>query len=250
MSEEMFYITNRYAMVEEATLDTRERKKELGHMDQPSSSKDHDKKRKADHSVNAVEWPHLHKEYHPKLGEFKGFLDHICIFHPQGKHKTRYCDQLQCFADEILKTAKMPHKRRSPRIPRATSPKLTKRTTTSLVAPTCMSPKGSKNSQPERSWRSNLPPTSTLDGSRSHYFRSRYPLVIYPIVKDVRLNRVLIDGGSFINILFLKTFDQMGLSRSLLHTSWAPFLAIVLGAAATPICQISLPVTFGTRENF
>jgi hypothetical protein len=24
----------------------------------------------------------------PRSGEFEGFLYHICIFHPQGKHKT------------------------------------------------------------------------------------------------------------------------------------------------------------------
>jgi hypothetical protein len=42
----------------------------------------------------------------------------------------------------------------------------------------------------------------------------------------------------------------MGLSRSLLYPSRAPFYGIVPGAAATPIGQISLPVTFRTWENF
>jgi hypothetical protein len=46
-----------------------------------------------------------------------------------------------------------------------------------------------------------------------------YPLIVSPIIKDVKLNRVLVDGGSSLNILFLKTFNQMGLSRSLLHPS-------------------------------
>jgi hypothetical protein len=78
----------------------------------------------------------------------------------------------------------------------------------------------------------------------------RYPLIVIHIVKDVKLNRVLVDGGSSMNILFLNAFDQMGLSRSLLCPSWAPFHGIVPGATTTPICQISLPVTFGTRENF
>jgi hypothetical protein len=55
-SEAMFAIANKYALAEVVTLDTREQKKEeSGHTDQPSSSKGHDKKRKADHSVNAVE---------------------------------------------------------------------------------------------------------------------------------------------------------------------------------------------------
>jgi hypothetical protein len=57
MSEAMFTITNKYALAEEATLDTREKKEESGHTDQSSSSKGHDKKRKADHSINAVERP-------------------------------------------------------------------------------------------------------------------------------------------------------------------------------------------------
>jgi hypothetical protein len=51
----MFSITNRYALAEEVTLDTREKKKESGHPDRPSSSKGHNRKRKPDHSVNAVE---------------------------------------------------------------------------------------------------------------------------------------------------------------------------------------------------
>jgi hypothetical protein len=42
----------------------------------------------------------------------------------------------------------------------------------------------------------------------------------------------------------------MGLSRSLLCPSRAPFHCIVPGAAATPVSQIILPVTFRTWENF
>jgi hypothetical protein len=66
----MFAIANRYALAKEATLDTREQKKEKdsGHIDQPSSSKGHDKKRKADHSINTVERPRCNKEYRPKPG--------------------------------------------------------------------------------------------------------------------------------------------------------------------------------------
>jgi hypothetical protein len=77
-----------------------------------------------------------------------------------------------------------------------------------------------------------------------------YPLVVCPIVKEIQLNQVLMDGGSSLNLLFLKTFDQMGLSRSLLRTSRAPFHGIVSGVATMPIGQISLPETFRTGENF
>jgi hypothetical protein len=54
-SEQMLAIANKYALAEEVTLNTREHKKESGHTDQPSSSKGHDKKRKVDHFINAME---------------------------------------------------------------------------------------------------------------------------------------------------------------------------------------------------
>jgi hypothetical protein len=53
----LFAIVNKYALAEEATLDTREQKEDSGHADQPSSSKGHNKKRKAGHSINMVERP-------------------------------------------------------------------------------------------------------------------------------------------------------------------------------------------------
>jgi hypothetical protein len=83
-SEEMLAIANKYALTEEATLDTRLQKKdkEPGPSDQPSSSKRHDKKRKVDHSVNNVERSYCNKEYRLISGDFEGFLDRICIFHP------------------------------------------------------------------------------------------------------------------------------------------------------------------------
>jgi hypothetical protein len=57
MSEEMLAIANKYALAEEATLDTRDQKKdkELGHSDQPNTTKNNDKKRKSDRSVAEVE---------------------------------------------------------------------------------------------------------------------------------------------------------------------------------------------------
>jgi hypothetical protein len=59
MLEVIFAIANKYALAEEATLDNREQKKEKesGHVNQPSSLKGHGKKRKVDHSINAVEQP-------------------------------------------------------------------------------------------------------------------------------------------------------------------------------------------------
>src|SRR5437762_10343912 len=50
----------------------------------------------------------------------------------------------------------------------------------------------------------------------------RYPLVLDPIVRTVKLNRALIDGGSGLNILFAKTLDEMKIPRSELKQSRAP----------------------------
>jgi hypothetical protein len=85
MSEEMLEIVNTYTLVEEATLNTREQKKEkeLGHSDLPSFSKGHDKKRKMDLSVNNIERLRHNKDYRPRPSEFYGFLDRIYIFHPR-----------------------------------------------------------------------------------------------------------------------------------------------------------------------
>jgi hypothetical protein len=147
-SEAMFAIVNKYALVDEVTPDTREqnKEKESGHTDQPSSSKGHDKKRKAVRSINAVEQLLRNKEYRPRSSEFEGFLDHICIFHPQGKHKTQDCDQLQGFTDEVLKTAKGADQEKKHEEPKGDFPELTRRSTTSMVAPVRMSQGGSKNS--------------------------------------------------------------------------------------------------------
>ncbi|XP_012699100.1 uncharacterized protein LOC105913772 [Setaria italica] len=58
------------------------------------------------------------------------------------------------------------------------------------------------------------------------------------------------DGGSDLNILYTKFLDAMGIKRSCLHPSAAPFHGIVPGKRAMPLRQIDLPVTFGTSSNY
>jgi hypothetical protein len=82
-----------------------------------------------------------------------------------------------------------------------------------------MSQKGSRNSLPGRSWRSHPPPPDYLKWSevpitfnRSDHLDfipkpGRYLVIVSPIIKEVKLNRVLVDGGSSLNIQFLKTFN-------------------------------------------
>jgi hypothetical protein len=145
-SEQIFPITNRLSLAEEMTLDTREQRKESGHPDQPSSSKGHDTKRKLDHSVNAVERPRCHKEYRPRPSELEGFLDHICIFHPRESTRPEITTYSKVLQMRFSRRPNRPIMRRSPKIPRVISPRHTRKSAMCFVAPTRMSPRGSKKS--------------------------------------------------------------------------------------------------------
>jgi hypothetical protein len=71
-------------------------------------------------------------------------------------------------------------------------------------------------------------------------------------VAGSRLNKVLIDGGSGLNVLFTRTLKKMKLDIThMLTKGTSPFYGIVPGNAAIPLGLVVLPVTFGeTRENY
>jgi hypothetical protein len=58
------------------------------------------------------------------------------------------------------------------------------------------------------------------------------------------------DGGSGINVLYASRLDDMGIPRSALRPSIAPFHRVVPGMETLPIGQINLPVMFGDVRNF
>jgi hypothetical protein len=80
----------------------------------------------------------------------------------------------------------------------------------------------------------------------------RFPLVLKPVVAGSRLNKVLIDGGSGLNILFTKTLKKMKLDIThMLTKSTSPFYGIIPGNTAIPLGSVVLPVTFGeTMEDY
>jgi hypothetical protein len=78
----------------------------------------------------------------------------------------------------------------------------------------------------------------------------KLPLVVSPIVGTKRLTRVLMDGGSGLNILYASTLDKMGISRSQIRPERSPFYGVVPGKEAYPLGEITLPVTFGDRNNY
>jgi hypothetical protein len=77
-----------------------------------------------------------------------------------------------------------------------------------------------------------------------------YPLVVDPVIANTRLTKVLMEGGSSLNIIYSQTLDLLGVRRAHLQPSVGGFHGVVLGKRAEPIGRIDLPVCFGTPANF
>src|SRR4051812_15909606 len=81
-----------------------------------------------------------------------------------------------------------------------------------------------------------------------------YPLVVDTLMAgpkfSCKFSRVLIDGGSTINILYRDTMVKLGLSERDLERSRTTFHKIVPGLSCTPMGRIRLDAIFGTQENF
>jgi hypothetical protein len=78
----------------------------------------------------------------------------------------------------------------------------------------------------------------------------RYPLVVDPVIGNVRLTKVLMDGGSSINIIYAETLGLLGIDLSTIRAGAAPFHGIIPGKRVLPLGQLDLPVCFGTHSNF
>jgi hypothetical protein len=79
-----------------------------------------------------------------------------------------------------------------------------------------------------------------------------FPLVLKPVVAGSKLNKVLNDGGSGLNVLFTKTLKKMKLDIThMLTKSTSPFNDIVPRNLAIPLGSVALPITFGeSRDNY
>jgi hypothetical protein len=154
-------------------------------------------------------------------------LDRIYIFHPHEKHKTQDCDRLQGFADEVLRLAMKAKQDKKPKDPKGDFPEAHKEVNYINSGPNSYESRRKQkltarevmvvgSAAPEYLKWSEVPITFDRNDYPDFVPKpGRYPLIVSPIVKDIKLNRELIDGGSSLNILSLKTFDQMGLSKSL-----------------------------------
>jgi hypothetical protein len=78
----------------------------------------------------------------------------------------------------------------------------------------------------------------------------RYPLVVDPVIGNARLTKVLMDGGSSLNIIYAETLGLLGINLSIIRAGAAPFHEIVPGKHVLPLGKLDLPVCFGTPSNF
>src|SRR6266536_828379 len=78
----------------------------------------------------------------------------------------------------------------------------------------------------------------------------RQALVVDPVVGGTRLTKVLMDGGSGMNILYAETLQGMGIPMSKLSESNMQFHGVILGKKARSLGQIALDVVFGDSKNY
>jgi hypothetical protein len=78
----------------------------------------------------------------------------------------------------------------------------------------------------------------------------KYPLVVDPVIGDFRLTKVLMDGGSSLNIIYAETLGLLRVDLSSVRAGAARFHEIIPGKCVQPLGQLDLPVCFGTPSNF
>jgi hypothetical protein len=78
----------------------------------------------------------------------------------------------------------------------------------------------------------------------------KYPLVVDPVIGNVRLTKVIMDEGSSLNIIYAETLGLLQIDLSSIRASATPFHGIIPGKRVQPLGQLDLPVCFGTPSNF
>jgi hypothetical protein len=220
------------------------------------------RKRKPDNTVAAIQCPA--KDNSKKTsGGFKDLLKEKCPWHLDDNHTTEQCYQLRRALKDTPEP-RHPHEKKGKKkadegnndfqepdktvnvlfggLPNRRAQKSTRREVLSI-----------EPAVPTPLWWSEVPITfSRADQWTSFSEPGRFPLVLKPVVASSKLNKVLIDGGSGLNVLFTKTLKKMKLDIThMLTKSTSPFYGIVPRNAAIPLGLVVLPVTFGeTRENY
>ena len=86
-------------------------------------------------------------------------------------------------------------------------------------------------------------PTNTRHGGSA-------ALVLDPIIDGFHLTRVLMDGGSSLNLLYQDTVHKMGIDPSRIKPTKPTFKGVIPGVEASCTGSITLEVVFGSPDNF
>jgi hypothetical protein len=72
----------------------------------------------------------------------------------------------------------------------------------------------------------------------------KYPLVVDPVIGNVRLTKVLMDGGISLNIIYAETLGLLQIDLSTIRAGAAPFHGIIPRKRVQPLGQLDLSVCF------
>jgi hypothetical protein len=219
-------------------------------------------KRKPDNTVAAIQRPA--KENSKKnSGGFKDLLKEKCPWHLDGNHTIEQCYQLR----RALKSTPEPphpHEKKGKKKNDGDNADIQEPDKTINVLFGGL-PSRREQKATRREVMSNEPAVPTplrwsevpitfshADQWTSFSEPGRFPLVLKPVVAGSKLNKVLIDGGSGLNVLFTKTMKKMKLDIThMLTKSNTPFYGIVPSKAVIPLGSVVVPVTFGeSRDNY
>jgi hypothetical protein len=74
--------------------------------------------------------------------------------------------------------------------------------------------------------------------------------VLDPIIDGFHLTRVLMDGGSSLNLIYEDTVRKMGIDPSRIKPSNTTFKGVILGVEARCTGTVTLEVVFGSPDKF
>jgi hypothetical protein len=107
---------------------------------------------------------------------------------------------------------------------------------------------GVPKAAPHQRWRGTTISFGAFDCPDNMAGASVLPLITTPVVANMRLHHMLIDGGANLNVISHATFRQLQILGSRMGPS-RPFSGVG-PQPVYPLGSITLPVTFGTEENF
>ena len=75
-------------------------------------------------------------------------------------------------------------------------------------------------------------------------------MVLDPIIDGFHLTRVLMDGGSSLNLLYQDTVRKMGIDPSRIKPTKTTFKGVIPSVEANCTGSVTLEVVFGSPDNF